>query len=127
MIGYALVGSNDLEKAKAFYDQLVALLGGGTAFEHPSGGRVYGSGPDKPMFGVVGPFNKEPATVGNGTMISFIADTTEQVRQVFDKAMELGGTDEGGPGWRGEPGQFYGAYFRDLDGNKLCVYRIGPE
>ncbi|MCB2079885.1 MAG: VOC family protein [Novosphingobium sp.] len=127
MIGYALVGSNDLAKAKDFFDEIVKPMGGVPAFEHPSGGRVYTNGEGKPMFGVVGPFNGEPATVGNGTMIAILADTQEQVRNVFDKAMELGGTDEGAPGWRGDPGGFYGAYFRDLDGNKLCVYRIGPE
>jgi hypothetical protein len=125
MIGYALVGSNNLEQAKAFFDELVKPLGGAPLFEHPSGGRVYGKG--APSFGVVGPFNGEPATVGNGTMIALAADTQEQVRQVFDTAMRLGGADEGAPGWRGEPGGFYGAYFRDLDGNKLCVYRTGPE
>lgn len=125
MIGYALVGSNDLDKAKAFYDELLKPLGAAPLFEHPSGGRVYGKA--QPSFGVVGPFDGKPATVGNGTMISFTAETQEQVRQVFAKAMELGGSDEGGPGWRGDPGGFYGAYFRDLDGNKLCVYRIGPE
>jgi catechol 2,3-dioxygenase-like lactoylglutathione lyase family enzyme len=125
MIGYALVGSNDLDRAKAFYDQIIALLGGTTMFEHPSGGRVYGKG--QPGFGVVAPYDGQPATVGNGTMISLLADTQEQVREVFAKALELGGSDEGAPGWRGDPGGFYGAYFRDLDGNKLCVYRVGPE
>jgi len=125
MIGYALVGSNDLQRAKAFYDELLKPLGAAPLFEHPSGGRVYGK--TAPAFGVVGPFDGKPATVGNGTMISFIADTNDQVRAVFAKAVELGGTDEGAPGWRGDPGGFYGAYFRDLDGNKLCVYRIGPE
>lgn len=127
MIGYALVGSNDLEKAKGFYDAILAPLNASVMFEHPSGGRVYRTQEDKPFFGVVGPFNGEAATAGNGTMISLMADTQEQVRQVFAKVMELGGKDEGGPGWRGEPGGFYGAYFRDLDGNKLCVYRMGSE
>ncbi len=127
MIGYATVGSNDLEKAKVFYDAVLAPIGGVPMFEHPSGGRVYSGGEGKPNFGVVGPFNGEPATVGNGTMIALAAETHEQIRQVYDKAIELGAADEGAPGWRGEPGGFYGAYFRDLDGNKLCVYRIGPE
>ncbi|MBV1688322.1 VOC family protein [Novosphingobium sp. G106] len=125
MIGYALVGSKNLDQAKAFYDELLKPLGAAPLFEHPSGGRVYGK--TAPAFGVVGPHNGAAATVGNGTMISFLADTQEQVHQVFAKAIELGGGDEGGPGWRGDPGGFYGAYFRDLDGNKLCVYRIGPE
>lgn len=125
MIGYALVGSNNLDRAKAFYDELLKPLGAAAMFDHPSGGRVYGKA--SPAFGVVGPFDGQAATVGNGTMISFLADTQEQVREVFAKAVELGGADEGAPGWRGDPGGFYGAYFRDLDGNKLCVYRIGPE
>jgi catechol 2,3-dioxygenase-like lactoylglutathione lyase family enzyme len=125
MIGYALVGSNNLERAKVFYDELLKPLGAAPLFEHPSGGRVYGK--TAPAFGVVGPFDGQAATVGNGTMISFAADTQEQVRAVFAKAIEMGGSDEGGAGWRGDPGGFYGAYFRDLDGNKLCVYRIGPE
>ena len=125
MIGYALVGSNHLDRAKAFYDELLKPLGAAPMFEHPSGGRVYGK--TAPAFGVVGPFDGQAATVGNGTMISFLADTQDQVRAVFAKAIELGGKDEGTPGWRGDPGGFYGAYFRDLDGNKLCVYRIGPE
>lgn len=125
MIGYTLVGSNDLGRSKAFYDELLKPLGAGPLFEHPSGGRIYGK--ERMSFGVVGPHNGEAATVGNGTMVALQAETQEQVRQVFATAMRLGGIDEGGPGWRGEPGGFYGAYFRDLDGNKLCVYRIGPE
>lgn len=127
MIGYALVGSNKLEAAKAFYDAVVKELGGAPVFEHPSGGRVYGVAADKPMFGVVAPFNGQAATPGNGSMISFIAGSQEQVRRVHKRALELGGTDEGAPGWRGPEGGFYGAYFRDLDGNKLCVFRTGPE
>lgn len=127
MIGYAMVGSNDLEKAKAFFDEILKPLGAVPAFEHPSGGRMYTNGEGKPMFGVVGPFDGKAATVGNGTMIALMADTQEQVRQVHAKALELGGADEGPVDWRGEPGGFYAGYFRDLDGNKLCVYRIGPE
>lgn len=125
MIGYALVGSNDLARAKDFYDQILGPLGASPMFEHPSGGRIYHVKPDQAFFGVVGPFNGEAATFGNGTMIALAAETQEQVRQVFNTAMELGGTDEGGPGWRGEPGGMYGAYFRDLDGNKIMVLNTG--
>ncbi|PEQ11526.1 glyoxalase [Novosphingobium sp. PC22D] len=127
MIGYALVGSNDLPRALEFYDALMPVIGAGKVFDHPSGGRVYGAAPDKPMFGVVAPFNGEPATVGNGTMISFLLDTPDLIRAMYDKALELGGKDEGAPGWRGPEGGFFGCYFRDLDGNKLCAYRTGPE
>lgn len=127
MIGYALVGSNDLAKAKDFYDALCASLGAAPVAEHPSGGRIYGVSMDKPTFGVVGTFDKNPATPGNGTMISFLAANHDQVDAVHAKALELGGSDEGAPGWRGPEGGFYGAYFRDLDGNKLCVYCFGPK
>lgn len=126
MIGYATVGSNRLEDAVAFYDALFAELGVGKIMDHPSGGRIYGNSMETPMFGVLAPYNGEPATIGNGTMIALKASSHEQVRRVYARALELGGQDEGAPGWRGEPGSFYGAYFRDLDGNKLCIYRMGP-
>lgn len=128
MIGYAMVGSNDLAKALGFYDALLATVGAGTLFEHPSGGRVYGAGMDKPFFGVVAPYDGGRATVGNGTMISLAADSRAQVDAVYAKAMALGAKDEGAPGVRGPDGDraFYGAYFRDLDGNKLCIFCIGP-
>lgn len=125
MIGYALVGTNQLEKALAFYDALLGPLGAGSAMEHPNGGRVYAVSPDKPMFGVVQPYDGKPATIGNGTMISLLLDTREQVEEVHARALSLGGADEGAPGWRGPEGGFFGGYFRDLDGNKICVYRFG--
>jgi len=127
MIGNAMVGSNKLTEAKAFYDELLAVVGAKPMMDHHSGGRIYAVAPDKPMFGVLGPHNGEPATAGNGTMVSFQTDSREQVDQLHAKAIELGGTDEGAPGIRGDnPDGFYGAYFRDLDGNKLCAYRFGP-
>lgn len=127
MIGYALVGSNDLASAKAFYDELLGSIGAKSVMEHRSGGRIYAITPGKPMFGVVAPVNGEPATVGNGTMISFSADSRQQVDRFHAKALELGAANEGAPGVRGDnPDGFYGGYFRDPDGNKLCVYRVGP-
>lgn len=127
MIANAMVGSNNLGEAKEFYDSLLNILGAVPMMEHLSGGRIYGTGADKPLFAVVGPHNGQPATVGNGTMISFQAESREQVNQMHLRAIQLGGTDEGAPGVRGpDPDGFYGAYFRDLDGNKLCVYKYGP-
>jgi predicted lactoylglutathione lyase len=128
MIGYALVGSNDLTKAKAFYDDLLGSIGARSVMEHRSGGRIYAVTPGDPMFGVVAPVDEAPATVGNGTMISFSAHSRQQVDEFHARALELGAIDEGGPGIRGnDPDGFYGGYFRDLDGNKLCVYRYGPK
>ncbi|HZZ35212.1 MAG TPA: VOC family protein [Caulobacteraceae bacterium] len=116
---YCTVGSNRLEEAKAFYDALFGLAGIPTLFEHPSGGRVYGKD-GAPNFAVLGPFNKEAATVGNGSMYGFSFDTRSEVDAFHAKALALGGTDEGAPGVRGP--NWYFSYFRDLDGNKLCAF-----
>lgn len=126
MIGYATVGTNDPAKALPFYDAVLGELGAKKAFDSPKGGRLYSRTPGKFEFSVTPPFDGSPATAGNGTMIALAADTQDQVRAVYAKAIELGGACEGEPGWRGPEGGFYGAYFRDLDGNKLCVYRMGP-
>ena len=121
-LGYATVGSNRLEEAKKFYDALFGSVGATGLFEHPSGGRIYGSG-GAPLFGVLGPYNKQPATVGNGTMIAFKFDRQDEVKAFYNKAIELGGKCEGPPGERGP--NMYFAYFRDLEGNKLCAYCFG--
>jgi catechol 2,3-dioxygenase-like lactoylglutathione lyase family enzyme len=122
MLGYATVGSNNLEKAKDFYDALLGSVGVVGQFEHPTGGRIYGRN-GAFFFGVLGPYNKQPATVGNGCMFAFKFDTREEVDAFYAKALALGGTDEGPPGYRGPT--YYFSYFRDLEGNKLCAYSIG--
>lgn len=77
--------------------------------------------PDAPSVAVSVPFNKEPATVGNGVMIALFMESPEQVNAFYQKALELGGSCEGKPGFRPEGNKkgFYAGYFRDLDGNKL--------
>ena len=76
--------------------------------------------PDQPGLSVTRPWDGNPATAGNGTMVALAVDSKERVDEVYAKAMELGGSDEGPPGTRMEG--FYAAYFRDLDGNKLNVF-----
>ncbi len=126
MLGYVMVGSNDLDKAKAFYDALFAVIGVGKLFDHGSGGRLYGEGGGAPFFGVVGPYDKKPAIAGNGTMVAFSLKSREEVDKFYAKALALGATDEGAPGVRGPDGSnLYFAYFRDLDGNKLCACKFG--
>lgn len=120
MIGYATLGTNDLARATAFYDALLAEMGAKRMFELERG-IIWGTAPNRPSLGVLKPFNGEAATAGNGTMIALMAESTAQVQQVHAKALALGGTNEGDAGPRGTSG-FYGAYFRDLDGNKLCVF-----
>jgi predicted lactoylglutathione lyase len=121
MIGYVMVGANDLEKSAAFYDAVLGVMG---AKRGMSSDRMIGfSGPNRgPMFAVCKPANDGPASFGNGTMIALTAASQDQVHEVHAKALASGGTDEGAPGPRGE--SFYGAYFRDLDGNKICIFKM---
>lgn len=119
VLNYCTVGSNHLEEAKSFYDGLLGLAGLTPLFEHPSGGRIYGKDGSL-CFGVLGPFDGKPATVGNGSMFAFRFDTSGEVDAFHAKALALGGADEGAPGYRAP--KFYFSYFRDLDGNKICAY-----
>ena len=106
-------------RAAAFYDELFAILGAGRFMEEDQF-VAWAAAPDLPGFAASRPFDGNPATVGNGTMVALAVDTKEKVHAVYDKAIELGGADEGPPGPRGDA--FYAGYFRDLDGNKLNVF-----
>ncbi len=119
MIGYTCVGTNDFPRAVVFYDTLLGLMGAKRFFESDRGVGWATAG-DKPMFSVMKPFDGGAATVGNGTMVALAAANREQVEALYAKALALGGKDEGVPGLRGD--NFYGAYFRDLDGNKLAAF-----
>lgn len=122
MLSYATVGTNHVEKSIPFYTELLATQGVTKLFDHPRGGALFAKN-GKLVFGVLTPFDKKPATAGNGTMISFDMPTREAVDAFYAKAIALGATDEGAPGERG-PG-FYMAYFRDPEGNKFCACRLG--
>ena len=128
MIGYVTVGSNDLEKARGFYDQLMPSIGASRIMEFGDNFTMYGSAMNRPGLAVCKPYDGNAATAGNGNMAAIACRSRKDVDAIHAKAMELGGTDEGAPGLRGEESDqaFYGAYFRDLDGNKLCAFRIGP-
>ena len=123
----AMFGSNDIEQAKGFYDVLLSTIGLTTLMEHGSGGRIYGTAAGIPVLSIVRPYDGRPASVGNGTMASLICDSREQVSAIHAKALQLGGRDEGAPGLRpdGNSGVF-AAYFRDLDGNKICAVHFSP-
>lgn len=121
MIGYTTIGASDIGKALAFYDTFLAELGGKRVME-TSNGQLYGFA-QGPLFGVTKPFDGNVQNCGNGNMIALRCPSKEKVDEMHAKALSLGGTDEGKPGDRG--GGFYGAYFRDLDGNKLCVFTMG--
>jgi catechol 2,3-dioxygenase-like lactoylglutathione lyase family enzyme len=120
MIGYVTLGTNDFERAVAFYDELLALMGAGRFMEFEGIFVAWAVAPDKPGLSVTKPFDGNPATVGNGTMVALTVDSKELVHKIYDKAIELGGKDEGPAGPRSDG--FYAGYFRDLDGNKLNVF-----
>lgn len=126
MIGYVTLGTNNLPRAAAYYDALFGSLGIGRVMEEDNYFIAWASAPeaDTPGLAATIPFNKEPATVGNGVMVALFMESPENVDALYSKAIELGGTDEGRPGFRPEGANkgFYGAYFRDLDGNKLNAF-----
>jgi predicted lactoylglutathione lyase len=128
MIGYVTVGSNDLEKSRSFYDALMPTIGASRIMEFGDNFTMYGTSMGKPGFAICKPYDGNAATAGNGNMVSIACDSRAKVDALHAKAMELGGKCEGPPGVRGEEGEraFYGAYFRDLDGNKLAAFCIGP-
>jgi catechol 2,3-dioxygenase-like lactoylglutathione lyase family enzyme len=129
MIGYATVGTDDIDRARAFYDALLGEIGARRVMELPQNGfTLYGTGARSPGLAVTRPYDGGPAHPGNGSMVALIMDARDKVDRLHAKALELGGTDEGAPGVRGPEGDraFYGAYFRDLDRNKFCVFAIGP-
>ena len=128
MIGYVTLGSNDLEKSRAFYDALMPVIGAGRIMEFGDNFTMYGTGMGKPGLAVCKPYDGNAATAGNGNRASIAVDSRAKVDALHAKALELGGSCEGPPGVRGDegPGAFYGAYFHDPDGNKLAAFRIGP-
>ena len=128
MIGYVTLGTDDLDRSRAFYDALFGEIGASRLMELESGFTLYGIGWDRAGVAVTRPYDGKPAVAGNGNMVSLVVNGREKVDRLYAKALELGGSDEGPPGVRGEEGDraFYGAYFRDPDGHKFCVYRIGP-
>ncbi len=116
----ACIGSNNLKKAKVFYDAVLSTINMAlhVHLEHELG---YGPVGDNPNFWVVTPYNEKQATFGNGTQIMFATDSKETVSAFYDAAMKMGGSDEGAPGPRDYEENYYGAYVRDLDGNKLHI------
>jgi catechol 2,3-dioxygenase-like lactoylglutathione lyase family enzyme len=116
------LGTNDLPRAAAFYDALLAEIGAKRLWEYDRG-IAWGVAQDKPSLGVLKPYDGNAATVGNGVMVALIVDSHEKVDRVYRKALALGGKDEGPAGPRSDG--FYAGYFRDLDGNKLNVFCMG--
>jgi len=122
MIGYVTIGTNDFEKSKAFYEKALAPLGVRKTFanERMQG---YGVKGQPGSLVVCKPYDEGKASHGNGEMVALTAPSRDVVNQVHAAALAAGGSDEGAPGIR--TGTFYGAYFRDPDGNKICIFTMG--
>ena len=120
MLGYITIGTNDLPRATAFYDALLAEISAQRAWASEEG--VCWSTKRGAALAVMKPFNGQPATPGNGNMAAISVKSNEDVDRFYATAMALGGTDEGPAGARSAA--FYAGYFRDLDGNKLCVFHM---
>jgi len=122
MIGYVTVGTNDKDRAAKFYDDLLGVMGAKRAWVMDKL-ISWTTSEGAPMLMIIKPADGKPASVGNGTMVALAAKDKAQVDAVYKKAISLGAKDEGAAGPRGD--SFYGGYFRDTDGNKLCVYCMG--
>lgn len=124
MFSHIFVGVSDFERAIAFYNPLMDTLGIRPRFcdrDRPWAGWQSEPGP-RPLFIIGAPFDRQPHAHGNGQMIAFLAENRMIVDRAHEVALANGGVSEGPPGLRPEYHQnYYGAYFRDPDGNKLCV------
>lgn len=124
-LNYVMIGSNDVVRARAYFDVVLPLIGGtifadfmphGFCYELRGGGRIW----------VSPPYNQERATPGNGNMVGLLCESEKEVQAAHKAALDGGGTNEGDPGPRPQYGpNFYGAYVRDVDGNKMSFVYFG--
>ncbi|HSV81879.1 MAG TPA: VOC family protein [Ramlibacter sp.] len=125
-VSHVSIGTNDYARAKSFYDAVLATLGIQCIMDIP--GAAAGYGRQFPAFWIGGPHDGGKATAGNGVHVCFFGSTEDEVKAFHAKVLELGGTDEGAPGLRPDYGpNYYGAFARDLDGNKIeaMVFQAG--
>lgn len=127
MIGYVTLGTDDLDRARTYFAELLGTIGGKELMriDDDTGFTMYGTGMDRPGIVVLKPFDGAAADPGNGNMIAIPFTSKEKVNAFHAKALELGGTDEGAPDYRGDPSLgYYFAYFRDPDGHKFAAFNV---
>ncbi len=122
---HVAVGTNDLEKARTFYDSVLDTVGLKRIADLGEAGAIWGV--DKPSFFVMKPVDGEPASVGNGVTVSFEAPSRAAIDAFHAAGLSAGGTDAGLPGTRDWAPNAYAAYIRDLEGNKLTAYCFDAE
>ncbi len=124
MFSHICIGTADVGRARAFLGDVLAPLGIRFRYADPAGAFVTFEGPagGRPLLFVGKPFDGGPAAPGNGNMVALLAADRKVVDACHARALALGGRDEGAPSLRAHyHPDYYGAYFRDLDGNKFCV------
>ncbi len=123
MIGYVMVGTNNLDKAIIFYDEVLKIINlTRKDTDEFCAGYTQRNGNGSIEFYVTKPANKKTATFGNGTQVSFLVSSREIVDKFHEVALKAGGTSEGSGGERPEGSGVYYSYVRDLDGNKICAF-----
>lgn len=128
MLGYVTLGTNNLAAAAAFYDALFADTDICRMMETEGYYIYWSSSQEQPGLALVRPYDGKPATLGNGVMVAMHMPDVQTVNKLYTKAIELGASDEGAPGYRGEStSEFYAGYFRDLDGNKLNFFTMQAQ
>ena len=128
MIGYVMVGTNNLNDAINFYDKVLEVIGLDRNETIEDDYAAYGAKGTKDIeFYVTKPFNKKDATFGNGTQITFLTSSRSNVDKFHEIGLKAGGTSEGSGGERPEGSGVYYSYLRDLDGNKICAFTNSTE
>ncbi|MBD1145346.1 VOC family protein [Pelagibacterales bacterium SAG-MED34] len=128
MIGYVMVGTNNLNAAINFYDKVLEVIGLDRNETIEDDYAAYGAKGTKDIeFYVTKPFNKKDATFGNGTQITFLTSSRSNVDKFHEIGLKAGGTSEGSGGERPEGSGVYYSYLRDLDGNKICAFTNNKE
>ncbi len=128
MFSHIFTSVADFDRAFAFYDGVLRELGLTLRFHEPARPWAgwHGAGGARPYFVICKPFDGRPHDPGNGQMVAFAAGSRSVVEAVFETALRLGGSSEGAPGLRPEyHANYFGAYFRDTEGNKVCVASHG--
>ena len=127
MLAYVMVGTSDMKRSTRFYDAVLAPLGlVRTEDDNDYAGYAPKGATEKIEFYVTKPYNKEPVTAGNGTMVALAAASIAALDEFHAAALAGGGTDEGKPGPRPAGGNIHYAYARDPDGNKICACCDNP-